>query len=108
MAVAEQLPRALKDQNAGETWIKEVRVDVREDSSERSALFVVLVLSDPPHGAETWPVDDLWALRRIVREAMTELQPELPEMPWYVVFESKDHEVLDAGDTSEQLDTNNS
>lgn len=104
MAVAERLPDALQDQYSGKTRINGVRVDVREDSSERPALFVVLVLSDPPADAETWPVDDLWGLRRIVRDTMTELEPDLPEMPWYVVFESRDHEVLDAGDTDELLD----
>jgi len=104
MAVAEQLPRELTDQSAGKTRIEEVRVEVRQDSSERPALSIVLVLSDPPKGAETWPIDDLWALRRLVRDAMAETEAELNGMPWFVVFESKSHEPLDPEDTAEQLD----
>jgi hypothetical protein len=83
MVVAEQLPRELAGQNAGKTTVKDVRVDLREDSSGRPALFVVLVLSEPPKGADTWPVDDLWKLRRVVRDAKAkieaQIQPSVPE-----------------------------
>jgi hypothetical protein len=107
MVAAEQLPGRLTDQYAGETTITAVRADVREDSSERPALFVSLVLSDPPKGADTWPVDDLWALRRIVRDVMVEIEAEgeLRGLPWFVVFESKDHEKLDADDIDELLES---
>ena len=111
MTVAELLPNELEGQHAGETKVREVRVDVREDSSGRTALFVVLVLSEPPRGADTWPVDDLWALRRAVREAKSKIEeegtqtPVAGELPWFVVFESKDHELLDAEDLDEQLDS---
>lgn len=99
MATVERLPPALKDKSAGATIIKDVRVDVREDSSDRLALFIVLVLSDPPHGLETWPVDDLWALRREVRKAVAEKIPDL-EMPWFIVFEPEHPDLLDEDDES--------
>jgi hypothetical protein len=99
MATVERLPPALKDKSAGATIIKDVRVDVREDSSDRLALFIVLVLSDPPRGLETWPVDDLWALRREVRRAVAEKIPDL-DMPWFVVFEPEHPELLDEDDES--------
>jgi hypothetical protein len=106
MVVAEQLPQKLTDQYAGDTRITAVRADVREDSSERPALFVSLVLSDPPEGADTWPVDDLWTLRRIVRDVMAEIEAEgeLHGLPWFVVFESARDELLDWEDIDEQLD----
>lgn len=106
MAVVEQLPRELTGRDAGETKITAVRADIREDSSERPALFIVLVLSDPPKGADTWPVEDLWSLRRIVRDVMVKLEDEgdLRGTPWFVVFETKDHELLDSDDTAEQLE----
>jgi hypothetical protein len=99
MATVERLPPALKDKSAGATIIKDVRVDVREDSSDRLALFIVLVLSDPPNGLETWPVDDLWALRREVRKAVAEKIPDL-EMPWFIVFEPEHPDLLDEDDES--------
>ena len=74
-----------------------MRVELREDSSDRQALFVVLVLSDPPSGLETWPVDDLWALRREVREAVADQVPDLA-IPWFVVFEPEHPDLPDAGD----------
>ncbi len=97
MATVERLPLALKDKSAGATIIKDVRVEVREDSSDRLALFVVLVLSDPPQGHETWPVDDLWALRREVRGAIADEAPDL-NMPWSVVFEPEHPDLPDEGD----------
>jgi hypothetical protein len=92
-ATVEQLPPVLKDQSAGDTIIRDVRVEMREDSSDRVALFVVLVLANPPGGLDHWPVDDLWELRRRVRAAIADRLPNL-DVPWYVVFEPE-HPYLD-------------
>jgi hypothetical protein len=92
-ATVEQLPPALRDQSAGNTIVRDVRVEMGEDSSDRVALFVVLVLANPPEGLDHWPVDDLWELRRRVRAAITERLPDL-DVPWYVVFEPE-HPDLD-------------
>lgn len=94
MATVERLPPALKDKSVGATIIKDVRAEIREDSSDRLALFVVLVLSDPPKGLDTWPVDDLWGLRREVRKAVAQRLPEL-DMPWFVVFEPEHPDLPD-------------
>jgi hypothetical protein len=108
MVVAEQLPHELAGQHAGKTQVKDARVNLRDDSSGRPALFVVLVLSAPPKGADTWPIDDLWKLRDIVRDAKARVEARAessaPELPWYVVFESEYDELLDAEDIGEQLD----
>ncbi len=98
-ATVEQLPLALKDQSAGNTIIRDVRVEMREDSSDRLALFVVLVLGNPPDGLDHWPVDDIWNLRRKVRTAIADRAPNL-DVPWYVVFEPE-HPDLDGGEAQE-------
>jgi hypothetical protein len=93
----------MTSRSAGDTVVRDVRVDVREDAFGDEALFVVLVLSDPPEGHESWPVDDLRALRRFVRDYLTENTPDLAT-PWFVVFEPE-HPDLDASeDDNEQLD----
>jgi hypothetical protein len=96
-ATVEQLPSALRDQSAGATIIRDVRAEYREDSSHRLALFIVLVLSDPPSRIGTWPVDDLWELRRAVRRAVAERLPDL-EMPWFVIFEPEHPDLPDDAD----------
>jgi hypothetical protein len=101
-ATVEQLPPALRDQTAGNTIVRDVRAEMREDSSDRMALFVVLVLANPPEGLDHWPVDDLWELRRIVRAAIAERVPDL-DVPWYVVFEPE-HPDLDDGDEAQEED----
>lgn len=93
-AVLEQLPPALKDESAGKTIVRDVRVELREDSDGRAAAFVVLVLSDPPSDLEAWAVDDLWELRRKVREAIDRVTPEL-NLPWYVAFEPENPDLAE-------------
>ncbi|MGB0872880.1 MAG: hypothetical protein ACPGYP_07060 [Solirubrobacterales bacterium] len=87
-----KIPAALEGKSAGKTFIRDVRVELREDSDDRVAAFVVLVLSDPPQGMDAWDVEDLWELRRIVRGAINDKLPDL-DMPWYVVFEPENPEL---------------
>jgi hypothetical protein len=101
MVVADRLPGELRNRNAGVTYVKDVKVELREDSSEEPAFFVVLVLSDPPTGHESWPIDDLWALRRITREVIDEIREELEpnwNLPWFIVFEPEHPELLNDDD----------
>jgi hypothetical protein len=104
MAVVDLLSDRLKDQEAGSIQVKDARIEVRDDPSGEAGLVIVLVLSDPPPGAETWPVDDLWELRRIVRDVVAEVGLSPDNMPWSVAFESEDHGELEPEDTTEQLD----
>ena len=99
--VLDQLPPALRNQQAGATQVRDVRADVREDSSGTSALFVVLVLSDPP--GDTWPVEDLWEFRDIARAAVNKVVPDL-EMPWFVEFEPENPDALDPDDEQVEID----
>ncbi|MBS1881626.1 MAG: hypothetical protein JSS97_01565 [Actinobacteria bacterium] len=107
MTVAEKLPAALRNRRTGKTEIEDVRVEIREDASEREALFITLVLSGPPSGADTWPIDDLWALRRMTREVVNELERELETgMPirWAIEFEPEVPDEIDEDDASFQID----
>jgi hypothetical protein len=81
--VERQLPKDLADQEVGETRVRDVRVEVREDADGESAIFIALVLSDPRGKAETWPVKDLWRLRSIVHDAIARLDPPFS---WFVEF----------------------
>jgi hypothetical protein len=101
MATIEKLPDALRDRTAGKTRVIAARTNVGEDSEGRPALFITLVLSDPP--GETWPVDDLWALRRDVQSIIAEVDPSL-ELPWFMTFEPENAEQQETDDTHEQVE----
>ena len=113
MVVAEQLPNELTGRHVGTTVVRRARVEAREDSSERPALSIVLVL-DPPADGDTWPVEDLWALKEAVAESKRlveqrfrdEHNTEPPDLPWFVEFESTRDEFLDWEDIDEVLDSN--
>ena len=101
MVVADRLPGELRDQNAGLTVVRDVDVEFREDSDGEMAFFVILKLSDPPSGAESWPVDDLWSLRRMTREAIDRIKAKRePEWswPWFIVFEPEHPDLLNDDD----------
>jgi hypothetical protein len=101
MVVADRLPDALREHQAGTTEVRRAAVRFDEDSSGAEALYVILTLANPTQGQETWPVDDLWALRRDVLEVKDRLEAEHDEaidMPWYVVFKpEKPAELEDEG-----------
>src|SRR5580698_1598399 len=104
MVVADRLPDELRNSQAGKTAVREVDVRFQEDSSGQLALYVVLTLANPPRGQSTWPVDDLWALRRIALKAKTGLEAtykETVDMPWFVVFEPEKPGALEDEDIRE-------
>jgi hypothetical protein len=111
MVVAEQLPNELRGRHVGNTVVRSVRVESREDSSERPALSIVLVL-DPPANRDTWPVEDLWELKEAAADAKQRVEQrfreehntEPPDLPWFVEFESTRDELLDWEDIDESLD----
>ena len=103
MPTVEELPAALTNQEAGGTRVVGARVSYREDSEGEPAVFVELILSDPPAGMDTWPVEDVWALRRAVREAIENLDPEL-DMSWFISLAPEREEELDPEDTGGQVE----
>ena len=101
MVVADRLPDALRKHQAGRTEVRNATVRFEEDASGQEALYVVLTLANPVRGQATWPVGDLWALRRDVLDIKDRLEVEHGEaldMPWFVVFEpEKPSELEDEG-----------
>jgi hypothetical protein len=91
MAAIDELRPAMLGSAAGRTTVHDVRVETHDDSSGDEALFVIIVLGDPPEGTESWPVEDLRFLRSRVRDVLSRL--DLPQR-WYVVFEPE-HQDLD-------------
>ncbi|HEY1456967.1 MAG TPA: hypothetical protein VGF15_00485 [Solirubrobacteraceae bacterium] len=103
-AVADRLPDELRERQAGKTEVRDVKVRFEEDGSGREALYLVLTLANPPRGQPTWPVDDLWSLRRVALETKTRLEAkhkETIDMPWYVVFEPEKPGALEDEDLRE-------
>ncbi len=66
------------------------------DYAGRPAIFIDLTLSKPPPGAETWPIDDVMRLYRLVNQRAEELL--LAEW-WHVRVHSVDPEPL--GETTD-------
>jgi hypothetical protein len=108
MTTVEALSEALHNEHvvAGGTAIVGSRVHLGEDSGGGSAMFVEVTLSNPPHGQETWPVEDIWQLRRTLRDVIShvyEVFPSDEKLPWFISFVPEDAGELDPEDTAEQL-----
>jgi hypothetical protein len=112
---------ALKSHADGVTEIALIRdvlhrVDVEDDGTR--TIVLTLVLADPPAGMDTWPVEELWELRRIAREvvpkslatALDKTAEEagtsvdaLPAFGWSVEFQPEHMPPLAEGDKSFDL-----
>lgn len=97
MSVSETLIPVLKGLRANDTSVVDVRWDERDDSSGRPAVFIALVLADPPAGQETWPIEDVRRLKRTVRDELFEKDPDF-DTPWFIELESEHPDELDAED----------
>ncbi len=84
MAVIDALRPAMVPGEPGRTIVRDVRAETHDDSSGNEALFVIVVLEDPPEGHESWAVEDLRSLRNAVRDVVS--KQDLPHS-WYVIFE---------------------
>jgi hypothetical protein len=96
------LEERLQRLQSGTTRVLSATVRRREDSEGEPALFLELTLSDPPRGEETWPTDDIWALRRQIRDVVAGAD-ELTE-PWFIRFQPEHPGELEPTDLDEQLD----
>jgi hypothetical protein len=98
-AVLEEKLRGLE---AGTTRVLNATVRHEEDSEGEPALFLELTLTNPPPGEETWPIDDIWALRRKIGDVVAGIEG-ITE-PWFIRFQPKDPGELEPSDLEEQLD----
>lgn len=102
-AFSEQtLTEALQERAAGlKPRVIEIRVRQTEDSDGNPAFLVELVLPNPPEGEGTWPVDDIWGLRRWVRDSIADASAE--DVRWFVTFEPQEPEELAPEDAADQV-----
>jgi hypothetical protein len=71
--VAAELARAVRGTRSGDVEVLDVETERRFDRSDEEYLLVVLVLSEPKRGAETWPVDDVYEVRMNARNQAVKL-----------------------------------
>jgi hypothetical protein len=117
----DDLPPALKRRAEGTTEVALVRDVISrvhtEDDGTRT-IVLTWVLADPPSGMDTWPIEELWELRRVAREvvpqavarAVAEAAREagttaevLPAFSWTVEFQPEHMPPLAKGDESFDL-----
>lgn len=98
-AVLEEKLQGLK---SGTTRVVSARVQRGEDSEGEPALFLELTLTNPAAGEETWPIDDIWALRRQISDVVASVE-EITG-PWFIRFQPEDPGELEPTDLDEQLD----
>lgn len=65
---AEVLERDLSGAHFGETQVVNVRVTRAQEESGEWAIYLDVILSDPPGDRGTWPVEDVLSLRRYAVE----------------------------------------
>jgi hypothetical protein len=89
MATLERVEQALTDRhfNIGGVRVVVIDASLGVDSDGEDAIIVRVVLA-PPEG-DTWPVEDVWELRRMIRDVIASVDPEL-EIPWVISIESED------------------
>ncbi len=97
-----ELEGKLQGLKSGTTEVLSAKVRHEADSEGEPALFLELTLTNPPPGEETWPIDDIWALRRKVRDVVASIG-DVTE-PWFIRFYPKDPGELEPSDLEEQLD----
>jgi hypothetical protein len=99
-AEAEKVQEALDEREitVGQTRMLAARVRPGEDADGEPVLFVRLILSNPPEGAETWPTEDIAMIRRGIREVIEQSEPG-PLLPWVISFEPQDAVELDLDDS---------
>ncbi len=88
----EALRKELSGRRIHTTQVQHVKITRGVDADGNPALFVRLTLTDPPHGAATWPSDDVLKLRRLVREAVLPMLQD-DAVPWYVSFDTEAAEI---------------
>lgn len=95
------LEERLKGLQSGTTRVLSAKVRHDEDSEGEPALFLELTLTNPPPGEETWPTDDIWALRRLIGDVVASIGEV---EPWFIRFSPEDPGELEPSDIEEQLD----
>lgn len=96
------LEEKLHGLESGTTRVESAAVRRGEDSEGEPALFLELTLTNPPVGQETWPIEDIWALRLQIRDVVASID-EVTE-PWFIKFQPAEPGELESEDLDEQLE----
>jgi hypothetical protein len=70
----------IKNLKVGITKVMDVSITLEANAFGEDALFFTLVLNKPKK--DTWPIDDIWELRKIVNDIVN----ANIEGPWYLRF----------------------
>jgi len=70
---AVRLADAMRGRRSHDVTVVDVETELRYDRDGDEYLLVELVLSAPPAGSETWPVDDTYQLRAEARDEAARL-----------------------------------
>ena len=79
----QELAAVVKEWDTDEVDVVAVEYDIAEDRDGVPSVYLSVVLSDPPAGADTWPLDDLLSLRRAVRAKANAMGLEAPFYLWF-------------------------
>lgn len=77
---ADHLRRWLLKQSFAGLRPLDVRLDMEQSPTDEQTLYIDVVLATPPAG-QTWPIDELFDMRRAVRDKALELGVG---WPWHV------------------------
>jgi hypothetical protein len=103
MTTAEKVQEVLDHEIVvGQTRLLGARVRFGEDSDGEPVLFVRFILSNPPEGLETWPTEDINAIRRNTRDAIVNADAGLL-VPWVISFEPEAAVEIDPDDATGEV-----
>jgi hypothetical protein len=72
--------RILNESPFGDVRIRDVRAREQTGFNDDAYVHLVVYAEDPAAGADTWPVRDVFELRRRVLELATESDVDLPQI----------------------------
>ena len=81
--VAGELLGFVRGLDVGSLDVRRAALRLDEGAFGDDTLFIDVTLADPPAGSETWPVDDVLELHRLIADKAIAL--ELP-VPWHVTL----------------------
>ena len=84
------LRNALVERSFGSVSVHDLKISLGEDSEAQTALYADVVLADP--AGDTWPIEDVQALRREIRDILSH---DPPPVPWYVLLRPKNEQLAD-------------
>jgi hypothetical protein len=89
---AEQLRESASRLRSGTVSVLDAALTFEPDTYGGELVVLHLTLSDPPLGADTWPIDDLLEIYRIIDDTAIALELSLP---WHVRVHSEHPEKPD-------------